>query len=170
MAAVWVSSLGGIFIGEEGSEQCGTDGDTFSHLSALQWGVFLVFFPPVGSFSSSQWGFVFSFSVGSIFFSVSGSFFSVGIFFLVAGSFSQWGVFFFFVCGSFFSVGSRVGGGCSCHRSKEGPSSLSALCCSTTLIYCVVNISICESALTFFWKKKNEMVKKNKRIQMPTCN
>ena len=123
----------------------------------------------------------FFFSVGICFFFLSweyfllcltnsGSFFSVGSFFLVAGSFSQWGFFFFFVCGSFFSVGSRVGGGCSCHRSKEGPSSLSALCCSTTLMYCVVNIIICESALTFFWKKKNEMVKKNKRIQMPTCN
>ena len=73
-----ISSLGGIFIGEEGSEQCGTDGDTFSHLSALQWGVFWCFSLQSGVFSSSQWGFVFSFSVGSIFFSVSGSFFSVG--------------------------------------------------------------------------------------------
>ena len=99
MAAVWVSSLGGIFIGEEGSEQCGTDGDTFSHLTALQWGVFWCFSLQSGVFSSSQWGFVFSFSVGSIFFSVSGSFFSVGIFFLVAGS------FFFFVCGSFSQWG-----------------------------------------------------------------
>ena len=170
MAAVWVSSLGGIFIGEEGSEQCGTDGDTFSHLSALQWGVFwcfslqsgvflllsgdLFFLSQLGVFSSllvgvfSRWGF-FSWWRGVF---LSGEFFS----FLFVGVFSQWE-----------SSGGRLQLPSVKRRSIKLVRPLlqyniDLLCREYKYLRKCIDLLLEE--------KEREMVKKNKRIQMPTCN